>query len=116
MASQIRVSVIVEIDDVPVANFPLYYRQAPSAVQTLVDTQATGGGFVAVPSSAMTTIQTAIFQTDQTLSVAFNGVVASPITLSAGGVLAVLGTSLTALSASNASGSTANLRGFIAGV
>jgi hypothetical protein len=114
--AQIRVSVIVEVDDVPVANFPLFYRQAPTVVQPLVRTQTSGGGFIAVPSTAMTTIQTAIFQSDQTLSVAFNGVVGSPITLSAGGVLAVLNTSLTALSASNASGSTANLRGLLAGV
>jgi len=112
----IRVSVQVTLDDVPLTNFPLFQRSAPSEFQSLAAQQVSGGGFVAIPSSLMTTIQSAIFQTDQQLSVAFNGVVASPITVTAGGVLCVLGTSLTALSASNSSGSTANIRGLVAGV
>jgi len=112
----VRVTVIVEVDDVPVVNFPLYYRAAPTILEGISKQQVTGGGFVSVPNAAFTTLQQAILQTDQQLSVAFNGVTATPITLTAGGIMLLDGASLTALSISNASGATANLRGLIGGV
>lgn len=112
----IRVSVVVEVDDIPVANFPFFYRASPNAAQSIADVQATGASFFTIPTTAMATIQTAILQSSQATAVAFNGVTATPITMNAGGVLLVLGASLSALSVQNNSGANSNLRGFVAGV
>jgi hypothetical protein len=112
----IRVTVQVEVDDVPIVNFPLFYRATPTLAMGLSKTQVSGAPFVSLPDIAFSTLQQAIIQSDQQVSIAFNGVTASPITLTAGGIMVLDGTSLTALSIQNLSGQTATMRGFIGGV
>lgn len=111
----IKTSVVVDVDDVPVSSFPVIRRLEPPEAQSFVVQRATGGGFVALPSGELTTIQTLVLQADQTVSIRLDGA-AGAITLNPNAILVIMDGNLTAApTVSNASGATATLRGLVAG-
>lgn len=71
---------------------------------------------IVLGTQGLTTITALILTSDQDISVTYGAAGSNvPIPLSANGLHAMSNTSLTALSISNASGSTANVRGMVAG-
>jgi hypothetical protein len=110
-----RVSVYVEVDDVPLANFPIVRRITTADAQPLRTVRGVSGGFVALPSGEMTSIAVAMLQATGPLQVAFNGVTTAPITLNATGMLILVDAALSAVAVQNSGGSSAQVAALLAG-
>lgn len=111
----VKSTVVIDIDDIPIPSFPLVRRTSPTEAQPFVIQRATGGGFVALPTGELTTISGLILTSDQAISIRLNGV-AGEVTLNANATLVLHDVALTtAPTVSNASGSTATIRGLAFG-
>lgn len=111
----LKTTVLVDLDDEPVTSFILTRRTTPTKSQSFVVTRATGGGFVALPITEITTIQALILTSDQPVSIRFDGA-AGAVALGANVTVAFHGTTWTAVpTVSNASGNTATISGLALG-
>lgn len=118
--STLRVTVQVDLDGVPVAGFPLVRRLELDESQGFVFEKATGGGYTAVPTGELATVQALVLTSDQDVTIRLNGQSDAGVALVAGGVLAIVDATINAgattnVTVTNASGSTANIRGVAAG-
>lgn len=108
-------TVNLEVDDAVIPGFPLIRRTAPTESVSFNIQRATGGGFVALPTSELTTISALVLTSDQAISIRLDGL-AGAITLNANTTLVLHDVSLTtAPTISNSSGSTATVRGIALG-
>jgi hypothetical protein len=110
-----KVTVLVEMDDVPLPNFPVVRRITTAAAQPVRAVQASGVGYTALPSSEMATIAVAMVQANQALQVALNGITANPILLNTTGMLIVVDAALVGVSVQNTSGNPAQITALLAG-
>lgn len=111
----VKVSVVVTVDDTPIASFPITRRTEPTEAQSFDVQRTTGAAFTAIPTGEITTVSGLVLQSDKTTAIRLNGV-AGEITLNANGVLVLLDGSLaTAPTLQNNSGATARVRGYAFG-
>lgn len=118
MASNIRVTVLVEVDGEPVRGFPIQRRFTVDETQAFAYEKTTGGGFADLPDNQLTTGQFVLLQPDRTVSFRFSdgAAGATSVDVNAGGLLLVFdGSWANGIEVSNASGSTALIRGQVGG-
>ena len=103
-----RLTANAEVINALVPNFPFVGRREYVEVQGFEYEQATGGGAVAIPTSQIGTISALLLQPDKQVTVALGNIVLSP-----GGLILIFdGTPATnPPTVTNASGSTAKIRG-----
>ena len=99
---------------------PIVRRITCDESQGFTYEKATGGGYVAVPSNQLDTIQALLLTADQALTVRLDGQTDAGIVLGAGGLLLIVNATIDAAAATNvtidnSSGSTANVKGLAAG-
>jgi hypothetical protein len=114
----LRITVSIDVDDVPIATSPIIRRISPAESQPMTAIRATSASFVALPTGEMTTnIQALILQADQTVAIGVNNSATNPITLNPGGVMILFDCNLTGGSPllQNNSGQSATVRTLIAG-
>lgn len=114
----IRVS--AEVADQFFPELPIVRRQEYDEVYAFAFDQADGGGYVAAPLAALTTIQALILQPDQAITVRLNIQTDTGTPIEAGGFLVIFGTSInnssnTGVRIDNASGETVTVRGVALG-
>lgn len=109
---------LVEVDGEPVRGFPIQRRFAVDETQSFAYEKTTGGGFADIPDSQVATGQFVLLQPDRTVSFRFSdgAVGATSVDVNAGGFLLVFDGSWAAgIEVSNASGSTALIKGVVGG-
>jgi hypothetical protein len=112
----IKVSILVEVDDVPVPNFPIVRRLTTQDAQPLRTTRPSNPGvFTPLPSGEIATIAVAMLQANQTLAVALNNRIDAGFTMNPNGIMVLVDTALNAVSIANATGSIAQVSALIAG-
>ena len=101
-----------EVVDEPVPNLPFAVRREFVTMQSFDVQRATGGGAVALPTTGITTLQALVLQSDKAVTVAMGN-----ISLEAGGMIVVYGgtPATSPPTVTNASGSTATVRGIALG-
>lgn len=114
------VTVTVKLNGKDIAGFPYQKRLTVDEVQQFAYEKATGGGYAAVPTNQLDTIQAFIFTADQAVTLRLDGQSDAGIVLTAGGLVLIMDATLDASSTTNAtldnsSGSTANITGLGAG-
>lgn len=118
MASTVRVSLNVEIDNEPIRGFPVVRSiSVDELLGAMRLEQASGGGSTALPGiSEVATRQFLLFETDQAVTMRFGTGAAGDLTLAANSLVLVVNGNHTAnVEVNNASGSTANLKYSVGG-
>lgn len=111
----IKLSVTVDVDDIPITGFPLVRRIEFAEAQSFNVQRTTGAAFTALPTAEMTTVKALILQSDKTTAIRLNGV-AGEVTLNPNSVVIVFDATMsTAPTLQNNSGSTATVVGLAAG-
>ena len=118
MSSSLEIIVTLKIDGV--AQPPLIRRVVVDEVQQFETEQATGGGYVALPITALDQLDFLILQPDQQVTVRFSNQSDQGLVLNAGGLLLIADATVnsgasTNATTSNASGTTALLTGLAGG-
>ena len=108
----IKVTVDIEIDGVRLGDFPFSHRVQITQEQAFALQQASGGGYVALSQLSPETVLA--LKSDQQVSLEINGV-AAPIVLNPNGFIVIVDGAISAVTVNNASSTTANLEGVIAG-
>lgn len=116
----IKVIVDVELDGKRLPGFPWIRRKEVNEAQQFDATRATGGGYVALPTAEMATLQVLLVRADQAVTVRLDNQSDAGIELAAGGILIVADATIDAGAAlnallSNASGSDAQVEGLAGG-
>lgn len=117
----IEIEVTVKRDGRPLEYLRTVRRIELDELQEFKYEKATGGGFVALPTSKLDEIQALVFQAvDQQVTLRLDGQSDAGIVLNAGGMVVILDADIDASAATNAtvdnsSGSTALLQGLAAG-
>ena len=116
----VKITIDVEIDGHRAPGFPLSRRVEVTEVQEFDVTRATGGGYVATPTTEIAAMKALILHTDEAVTVRLNAQSDTGIDLNAGGILAIIDTALdsgasTNATVSNSSGSDAQIEGIAAG-
>lgn len=120
----LKLSIQLEIDGNPVSGFPLVRRITVDELQQYQYEEPDDGDtvtFSALPADQIASIQALLVQTDQEITLRFDGQSDAGIVLNSGGIILILdGTIDAGAGASNAkvnnnSGTIANLKGFAGG-
>lgn len=116
----IKITIDVEIDGHRVPGFPLARRTEVTEVQQFNVTRADSGGYVATPTTEIPSLKALILHTDEAVTVRLDGQSDAGIELNAGGILAILDTTIDAGASTNAtisntSGNDAQIEGIAAG-
>lgn len=108
----LRLQVDAQMIDALVPDIPFAARQEFVQVRGFEYPQDTGGGAIAIPTSTVTTIQALLLQTDKEVTVALGN-----ITLQPGGLIVIFNAvpATSPPTVTNASGSTAKIRGAVFG-
>jgi len=114
------VTVTVKLNGKDVAGFPYQKRMIVDEVQQFSYEKATGGGYAAVPTNQLDTVQALLLTADKAVTIRLDGQGDAGIVLSAGGLIVILDATLDASSTTNAtldnsSGETAVITGLGAG-
>ena len=103
MASNIKVTVIVEKDGVMIEGFPLFYKASFDETQRFDGMErATGASYVALPSGELDTIQLLCLRADKTVSLRLNGQSDAGLTIVPNGFVLLAGVTINAGAATNA--------------
>jgi hypothetical protein len=118
MASNVKVTVLVEVDGEPVRGFPLQRRFSVDETQSFAYEKTSGAGFADIPDNQLTTGQFTLLQPDRTVSFRFSdgAGAAAAVAVNAGGFLLVFdGSWANGIEVENTSGSTALIKGVVGG-
>lgn len=116
MSRQVKVTVLVEVDGVPLDGFPMVRRLTLDQLQQFAYQQATGLSNVVIPVDKIANVKAILVRADQAIKVHLDS--DGGIELSQNGLLLVLDATINAgagvanAKADNTSGSTANIEGF----
>lgn len=111
-----RLTVNAELSDVLLPDLPFVRRDEYDEAIAFSYDQASGAGYVAIPgSTAITTIQFAVLQPTQDVTVRINGQADEGTPVSAGGIFLCMNTAITAITVDNSSGSSVDIRGALFG-
>jgi hypothetical protein len=116
----IKLTIDCELDGVRVPGYPLSRRIAIDESAQFSAARATGGGYVSIPTADLASIKALVLTSDQALTLRFDAQSDAGIELNAGGILAIIDATIDAgastnATASNTSGSDAQLEGIAAG-
>lgn len=120
MSSTLKLTVLAELDGVPVAGFPVVRRLAFDEVQAFNVERASGGGYATLPLSELTTVQALVLLTDTQVDVRFAGQSDAGVTVAPGGLVILFDINTTngaqdAAKVNNSGGAVAILSGVGAG-
>lgn len=120
MSANLEVTVTVKQDGKILAGFPLYRRVQVDEVQQFHTEQATGSGFVSVPSGELGTVHALVLRPSRAVTVRFANQSDAGLVVQASGLLLVLDALIgsgatTNIKVDNASGATAILEGLAGG-
>ena len=116
----LKVTIDCELDGERLSGFPLSKRISVTEVQQFDVTRATGGGYVATPTSDLASLKALILKASQAITIRLDAQSDAGIELAAGGILAIIDATIDAGAAtnatvSNASGSDAQVEGVAVG-
>ena len=115
-----ELTVILKRNGVDLPGFPVNRRIETDEDASFQHEEATGGGFVALPTGEMDEINFLALKTDQQITVRLDGQSDAGIILNAGGLLLIVDADIDAGASTNAtisngSGSTVNVKGVAGG-
>lgn len=116
MSRQLKLTVLAEVDGVPLDGFPVVRRMTVEQFQQFAYTQADGTAAVAVPADKIANVKAILLRPDKAVKVHLDS--DGGIELSANGILLVLDGTINAgagaanAKVDNASGETAIIEGF----
>jgi predicted methyltransferase len=116
----LKLTIDCEIDGKRASGFPLSRRAEVDEIQQFNVTRATGGGYVATPTSDLASLKALVIHPDQAVTIRLDAQSDAGLELNAGGVLAIIDCTIDAgastnATISNASGSDAQIEGVAAG-
>lgn len=116
----IKITIDCEIDGRRVPGYPLSRRVETDETQQFDVTRATGGGYVATPTSDLASLKALILRSDVAVTLRLDGQSDAGIELNAGGIIAIIDCTINAgastnATVSNASGGDAQIEGIAAG-
>jgi len=119
----VKLVVQLEIDNKPVAGFPLVRRLSVDEIQNYDYEKIDDGGasFVALPADQLDEIQALLIRADKQITIRLDGQTDAGIVLNADGILLLVGVDIDAgagannAKVNNQSGSTAQVQGFAGG-
>ena len=113
MASNIKVTVLIEKDGVPIEGFPIFYRGSFDETQRFDGMErTTSASYVALPTGELDNIQLLCMRADKAYSLRLNEQTDGGVDMQANGIVLLCGATLDSAAATNAtfqnnSGSTA---------
>lgn len=116
----LELTVTAKLDGIPVPNFPLTIRRQVDELQQFDYEKANGGGYVAVPTGELATVQVLVLTPSQAMTVRLDGQSTAGIELAADGLLIVADATIDAgastnVTIDNSSGSAGQVKGLAAG-
>jgi hypothetical protein len=121
MAVAVKVTILAEVDGKLIDGFPIIRRVSTDEFVGLQKIErASGGGYVALPTSELAELRVLFVQADQAVTLRLDGQSDAGIPLLAGGLALLAGVDIDAGASTNAllensSGSTANVKVMAAG-
>lgn len=120
MSANLEINITIKRDGKLLAGYPLYRRVQVDEIQAFSTEQVSGGGYIALPTSLLDTLQALVLSPSRQVSVRFNNQSDAGVLVNAGGLLILLDATVASGAAtnatiSNASGATALLEGFAGG-
>jgi hypothetical protein len=103
MSAELKVSIAVERDGQPVPGLSVIRRLIVDEVQQFPGIErASGGGFVALPTGELDSIQVLVVKTDQDVTLRVDGQSDAGVVINAGGLIALVDVTIDAGAATNA--------------
>ncbi len=90
----VKVTLNVEIDSVQVEGYPIIKQLTIDELQSFNYEKVTGGGYVAVPVSELSTVQFLLLRPSQSVTIRLNGQGDAGIVLAANSVLLIAGATI----------------------
>ena len=120
MAASYELTISLKRDGENVSGFPVTRRAEVDETVAFEHEEATGGGFVSIPTGELDEINVLLVRVDQQVTIRLDGQTDAGIVLNAGGMLFILDADIDAgastnVTLSNGSGSTVNIRGLAGG-
>jgi hypothetical protein len=109
-----RVTVLIDVDDVPITDFPVVRRIATTNESADTYTQVTGGGSVAMPHGVLVTGQMVAVSTTQPVTLGIGG---GALSLNSNAFVLIMdaGIPTAGLTITNSSGSTTTIKTMLGG-
>lgn len=115
MPSVLEVQVTAKLNGRILPNFPQYRRVQLDETQQFSVEQATGGGYLPIQATQISTLQALVLNPSTLVTVRIAGQSDAGLAINAGGLLLILDASTTTVSVDNSSGSTVLLEGLAGG-